>query len=161
MNKIIRRIIMAQVPNISDPFFSDDEVMQAIKNSQYSKYADENEYKRPGAGNKYKQGMRGFFTRQMTNNDINPIIFYCEAYQFNHKNSPNTLIISWQYSSNYKINTKVDCITEFPDITALATINIFASGTQLNNGITVAGIFASLQDTINQIEADKLNIKKI
>ena len=151
MKKYLKHL--SKVPNVSNPNFNDETVLDIIRNAGYSVYIDE--YKRsPTSTGNDNQGTFGFWTRQLAGIGVeHPIIYYNEIYSFIKDTKVWSCVISWKYDSSDSI-TSDTCVTEFKDKSAPKIKNLFKDGITLINGNCVAGVFTSFELTKDAIKKD-------
>ena len=159
MNLVKHRLKTSRVPNVSDPSFSDEEVLQIIRDAGYGVFIDE--YKRAPTGTGNDEGFWGFWTRQMSGVGIkNPIIFYNEIYPFVNGGKKWSCIISWKYDTEGNLINE-PCVTPFPNLSAANLRNDIVNGIQLSNDYYVIGNFNSYKDAQDAVKNDLKKFENI
>lgn len=143
-----RLLRKAEVLNVSEPYFSDETVLEIIRNAGYGAYIDE--YNRPstGTGNN-QQGYSGQWTKQYTfGSEIEfPMIYYTELYQFTKGGKVVTFLIAWRYDTEGNLS-QADPIVTKKNIPASKVRARLSSGLQMKDGTTVLGMFSSYEKAL-------------
>lgn len=161
MNLIINylRKKFSKVPNVSDPNFSDEEVLQIIRDAGYGTFIDEYKRMSTGTGNN-NQGLKGFWTRQVAGPGIEyPIIYYNEIYPFVKGGNKWTCLVSWKYDTNDNLINNA-MVSEFKDKSGLEVFSLFQSGTKMPDGNDVIGKFESFDEAQVAVKNDLENYKQ-
>jgi len=160
LNLIRKRLrkILSKVPNVNNPSFDDNTVLDIIKNAGFSNIIEEYKRAPTGTGDN-NQGSKGFWTRQLAGAGVeNPIVFYCETYSFVKNGNMKTFIVSWKYDTNDNI-TNESSVTDF-ESNAISAIRTISSGTKLKNGYSVVGEYASYEAAKEAVEQDVAQYKE-
>lgn len=136
----------AKVPNVSDPYFSDETVLEIIRNAGYGAYIDKYKRAPTGTGND-QQGFYGQWTRQnIAGSEIEfPMIYYTELYPFIKGGKAVTFLVAWRYDTDGKLvenDPKNPVVTKIDDFANKAKSRL-STGLRMDNGVAVLGEFAS------------------
>ena len=150
MNRIAQKLIReARVPNVSSPSFNDKEVLDIISNAGYGNEIKGSQRVETGTGDN-EQGSKGFWSIATAQGN-KPTIYYNEIYSFNVDNGVQTFVITWAYDENLNI-TNNTCVTSYPDASVRSILSTYRSGTNLENGNSVTGVYNSIDEATTRAQ---------